>query len=350
MAEVAETLAKLHSSDFAHRDLKPQNLMVYNGRWVLIDLGLVSYPEKPEETPADGKLGPAHFLAPEMLSTAGAADGKPADVYLLAKTLWVLATGQRYPWAGEQPASNAGCRLESWVAHPRAHLLNDLLDRATRHKPSDRPTARQFGSELRTWLEPPTTAALPANEFRDRSTVLASLSSPAREEQVRIRHLMQALDALHVSVWERVSPYTRKALASTGLEAVKTSGHELVQWLEARTLGYGKPARSAQVALKLSSPTGATLETGVCSFFYPTKHPDLGELFRIGAGHLTRVPIMTMGPGFEPNILTLAEGRCNTAGFQNQVNQLVSDYVNSLNQALDEFEKAVRKLSGYPQS
>ena len=35
LAEIAETLARLHALDVAHRDIKPSNLYRYHDAWVI---------------------------------------------------------------------------------------------------------------------------------------------------------------------------------------------------------------------------------------------------------------------------------------------------------------------------
>jgi serine/threonine protein kinase len=101
VAELAEVLAGLAEEGISHRDIKPNNLYAYQGEYVLGDFGLVSYPGKEIVTDGNRAVGPIYFQAPEMIFTPGTADGRLADVYSLAKTLWVLAAGQRWPLPGE---------------------------------------------------------------------------------------------------------------------------------------------------------------------------------------------------------------------------------------------------------
>lgn len=100
--EIAVTLAALAGESIGHRDIKPRNLYWHNGRAVVGDFGLADFPGKDSITVEGRKLGPQYYIAPEMLSDAARASPHPADVYSVAKTLWVLATGQNYPPPGEQ--------------------------------------------------------------------------------------------------------------------------------------------------------------------------------------------------------------------------------------------------------
>jgi serine/threonine protein kinase len=96
VATFAETLIDLAGKGISHRDIKPGNLFRFQDKWVIGDFGIADYPEKEALTEQGKKLGPLHFMAPEMLENPDTADGNLADVYSLAKTLWVLAAGQNF--------------------------------------------------------------------------------------------------------------------------------------------------------------------------------------------------------------------------------------------------------------
>lgn len=155
MRDVAHMLADMHDLGIAHRDIKPDNLFMFDGRWTVGDFGLVDFDGKAAETSAHEKVGPTFFIAPEMLNDALRSDGKAADVYSLAKTLWVLVTGQRYPLPGQILASIPALAVSSFVAQPRAALLNPILELATDVDPTKRPKMREFAQELEAWLKPP---------------------------------------------------------------------------------------------------------------------------------------------------------------------------------------------------
>ncbi len=60
--QISETLSRLAARGISHRDLKPDNLFVSEGRAVIGDLGLASYPGKVDVTPSNQKLGPMFYL------------------------------------------------------------------------------------------------------------------------------------------------------------------------------------------------------------------------------------------------------------------------------------------------
>lgn len=154
--EIARTLQLIHLGGAAHRDIKPENLFFYNERFVIGDFGLVSYPSKDAVTVAGERLGPLFYVAPELLSSNDEkVDYRPGDVYSLAKTLWVLCSGQTYPLPGHLSQLESLCRLSEMVGGKRVSLLDRLIDHATHPDPTQRPTASQFHHELTAWLEPP---------------------------------------------------------------------------------------------------------------------------------------------------------------------------------------------------
>jgi hypothetical protein len=182
---------------------------------VVGDLGLVSDPDKEPITEA-GKLGPLWFLAPEMLSDPAGADGAAADVYSLAKSLWVLATGAKYPPQGQQRTDTAQVRITDYVAHPRAHLLDRLVERATSYVPSDRPTMAAMANELVAWCQEPTEPVQATIE--DIAARLHSFTAVAMSEDRLRRDAMEAAGSLYNRLLEVFRPYEER-LRRAGLPA-----------------------------------------------------------------------------------------------------------------------------------
>jgi serine/threonine protein kinase len=150
---VSQNLAMLHDEAKWHRDLKPENLFMLNGSPLVGDFGLVDFPDKDAITTKTEILGPLFYVAPEMMQNAESIPAGPADVYSLAKTLWVLASGQHYPLQGEQRVDSPALRLSTYCRHEYAHILDILMERSTSFEPASRPTMKQFSKELSEWLK-----------------------------------------------------------------------------------------------------------------------------------------------------------------------------------------------------
>jgi hypothetical protein len=149
--QYAEVLADLAEQGIHHRDVKPDNLFAYEGNWVLGDFGLAAYPGKEPVTSNARRLGPLYFIAPEMLREPDSANAELADVFSLAKTLWVLATGQRYPPEGQIRVDVPAYELSQWVSGDGLLALGLVLEQATSVQPEDRLAMADLAKALERW-------------------------------------------------------------------------------------------------------------------------------------------------------------------------------------------------------
>ena len=154
VAAIADTLARLEIElNVAHRDIKPGNLYELNGASLIGDFGLIAVPDAEPLTAEGRQVGPAHYTAYEMILNPVTADPHPADVYSLGKTLWVLATGQRFPPEGHQPVGTRGFEIGDFRPHARADALDREVSLMTRLRPEERPSKTQVARDLTAWLE-----------------------------------------------------------------------------------------------------------------------------------------------------------------------------------------------------
>ncbi len=87
--DVLHGLASIHRKGFLHRDVKPANVLLKNGRAALGDLGLAMV--FGEDTQHDA-AGTTNFLAPEL--GAGVKPNPRSDVYSAARTIEFLGSEQ----------------------------------------------------------------------------------------------------------------------------------------------------------------------------------------------------------------------------------------------------------------
>ena len=194
VAQIAATLAALAVEGVGHRDIKPDNLFRLGDRWVVGDFGLVTYPEKNPLTEHGRKLGPIDFLAPEMRESADTADPGPADVWALAKTLWVLLTGQQLPLPGTHRHAEAAHALQQRISFGFAAELDLLLEHATQIEPQARPPMADMARELRACTAEPPEASRPASLEQLRARA-AALTAAARQNVSDAKARRDSLDA-----------------------------------------------------------------------------------------------------------------------------------------------------------
>lgn len=180
---IARTLAALQEQfDVAHRDIKPGNLYRLAGEPLIGDFGLISLPEVNELTKEGRQMGPANFIAFEMIEIPAGADAHLADVFSLGKTLWVLATGQRWAPLGHQPVGSSGWTIGDFRPHPHSRELDQLVDRMTRLRPSDRPSKAQVVRDLEAWAALPSGPAV-LDWSKQRARLREKLHEQVSEEQ-----------------------------------------------------------------------------------------------------------------------------------------------------------------------
>ncbi len=110
VAQTARALQAAHDGGVIHRDVKPANLLVTPSWAVKVtDFGIARAGDALPLTRSGTVMGTAHYLAPEMVSTRGAA-GPSSDVYALGVVLYECLAGRR-PFVGDNPLTVAMAHL-----------------------------------------------------------------------------------------------------------------------------------------------------------------------------------------------------------------------------------------------
>ena len=169
MEGVLGGLGAAHAAGIAHRDVKPENVLLGGGNAVKVaDFGLARMLAGTSHTKTGMLIGTAAYLAPEQVSQ-GVADAR-TDVYAAGVMLFEMLTGQQ-PHTADTPLAVAYKHVNEAVPVPSQLVdgitpaLDELVLRATSRNPGLRPAdggqALRSLSEVRLSL-PPAPPALPA--------------------------------------------------------------------------------------------------------------------------------------------------------------------------------------------
>jgi hypothetical protein len=233
VAEVAGTLEALAVEGVAHRDIKPDNLFRLDDRWVVGDFGLVAYPEKDPRTEHGRKLGPTDYMAPEMRDDADNAAPSPADVWALAKTLWVLLTGQSLPLPGTHMPAEPAHSLRARISFTFAAELDRLLEGATQIEPQDRVSVADIARELRACLADPPEVRRSASleELGARAAALTAASrrnmSDTQDRRARVSEAWNEVEQIVTAAGNELADRLKfdNRVGESGYQASAMFGH-----------------------------------------------------------------------------------------------------------------------------
>jgi len=103
-SQVSQGLAAIHDQGLVHGDLKPGNVMISDGKAIILDFGFAQERARVSArrpgAPPDG--GTPNYMSPERLRNGGASEDD--DVYAMALTLWEMWTC-KVPEPGAKPRS-----------------------------------------------------------------------------------------------------------------------------------------------------------------------------------------------------------------------------------------------------
>ncbi len=140
-------LSYLHGRQCVHRDIKPHNVLRFDERWVLGDLGIVQWSDMNRNftsaatiTQSSMQLGSWYYMSPEQRRSPHDVDSK-SDVYSLGITWYQMLTG-RTPDPAEAGAG---------VVPPPTRVtgVNRLISDMIRFHSEERPTVDAAWSLIR---------------------------------------------------------------------------------------------------------------------------------------------------------------------------------------------------------
>ncbi len=142
--QIAEALDALHTQQWLHGDIKPENVMLSpDGHVTLIDLGFALRNQEALMTEMRTVRGTLSYVAPETMTSAYSSDAR-SDIYALGITLFEMLTG-KLPFESNQPGALIEAHRSQPLPDPRqfaAHIPADvvrLISIMTAKQPSRRP-------------------------------------------------------------------------------------------------------------------------------------------------------------------------------------------------------------------
>jgi hypothetical protein len=153
-AQVLEGLAHAHAHGIVHRDVKPANVLLVDGRGLsvkLFDFGLALMDEEQSLTAHGDIPGTLAYISPERLR--GEEAGPPADIWAIGVLLWESLAGFHPFWSGtlidtaKAIGKGAPSLREQRPDLPRP--VASCVERALAAAPNRRPTAASLAAALR---------------------------------------------------------------------------------------------------------------------------------------------------------------------------------------------------------
>jgi hypothetical protein len=134
---LADALVAVHAAGVVHRDVKPGNVMLFQGTPVVIDFGIAQGPDATRLTMTGMFMGTPGYLAPEVIE--GRPSSEASDVHAWGATVAFAATGR--PPYGTGPYEGVFYRIVngqtdlSGVPGPLLPLVAAALARDPAHRP-----------------------------------------------------------------------------------------------------------------------------------------------------------------------------------------------------------------------
>ena len=257
LMSVASTVHHAHQKGVIHRDLKPDNVMVGpGGEVVLLDWGIAVAidPERAPYLPTAAEqcriAGTPRYMAPELATADGTAQGVATDVYLLGGLLHTILKGDGPHLGDDARRVIARVPLFEFVAEPGLpDRLQEICVRALAANTAHRhPSAEDFRRMVQAYLEERAADALFDAGAVEDAAMQAAISSDAEAPVVALQYFSAAR-----------ANYEQAARSSSG------SIRAEVALAEARTrfatwhLVRGFPEAARAVVSEMSSPPAGLL-------------------------------------------------------------------------------------------
>ncbi|MCI2420353.1 serine/threonine protein kinase [Saccharopolyspora sp. K220] len=168
--QVLSALESAHAAGIVHRDVKPSNIMVADGRVKLADFGIAQTLDDPRLTTSGAIVGSPSFMAPERIQ---GADASPAsDLWSLGATLFFAIEGW-VPFERQTTAATLNAVLNET---PRLSSPQGVIGSVITGLLISDPRARFTGPQVRALLD-----SLPAGGAPEQTLPVGAPTRVARD-------------------------------------------------------------------------------------------------------------------------------------------------------------------------
>lgn len=142
IVQILRALQHAHDRGIVHRDIKPQNIMLFpDGTIKVMDFGIARFSREEGKTLSDKAIGSVHYISPEQ--ARGDMTDEKSDIYSVGVMLYEMLTGEK-PFDAENPVSVAVMHMQSAAIPPREinssipEGLEEIVQRAMQKEPEKR--------------------------------------------------------------------------------------------------------------------------------------------------------------------------------------------------------------------
>lgn len=140
--QILRALQHAHDKGIVHRDIKPQNIMMFSdGTIKVMDFGIAKFAREEGKTATDQAIGSVHYISPEQAS--GDITDEKSDIYSVGVMMYEMLTGRK-PFDSDNPVAIAVMHMHDIPERPRAvnpdipDGLEEIVLRAMEKSPEDR--------------------------------------------------------------------------------------------------------------------------------------------------------------------------------------------------------------------
>lgn len=140
--QILRALQHAHDKGIVHRDIKPQNIMMFtDGTIKVMDFGIAKFAREEGKTATDQAIGSVHYISPEQ-AKGDVTDAK-SDIYSVGAMMYEMLTGKK-PFDSDNPVAIAVMHMQDTAERPKAinpeipDGLEEIILKAIEKNPEDR--------------------------------------------------------------------------------------------------------------------------------------------------------------------------------------------------------------------